>query len=74
MSRYLHRYSFGNPGSHHIPDCRASEIVGNLTDKSSLFASPFPRTTNIFDPPSVSMEYSGTFWRGFEMFCPLLFQ
>ncbi len=59
VSSHLHGDSFGNGCSDHIPYCCPSEVVQDLTRKSSNLASPMPNTVILGNPFSIFVENVG---------------
>lgn len=59
MSTYLHGYPFGDSSPDHLPYCRPSEVVRNLTRESGFLASPMPPLVVAHDPLSVVVENEG---------------
>ena len=53
VSVHLYSDSFRDPRSHHIPDCRAPEVMEDLTGKSSLLASLCPHMIIFGDSAAV---------------------
>jgi hypothetical protein len=62
-----HSYSFGDTGSHHVAYGCPSEIVKDLTRKSSRLASPMPYAVILGDPLPLFMEHKRDNLPGFSL-------
>ena len=64
VSCHLHGDSFGDASPHHIPNCCAPEIMGQLVLKSCFSAGARPRTFVAIEPRPSAGEYKEALKQG----------